>query len=374
MSGFSLKPTVFVEDKSDWEYKIPDVKFKRIIVDADALVFNAANSMQELYVIITHTPSGKKKEFPNKTAFHGHWKKREGGWLADENAKRVEKGKAPMSIDDFEIEELVRLSPATKTHLQDAMRVFDSSVGSIKRTVEAEDYLLCIGGKGNFRFDVAHILAYKGNRLAKPLLFQEVKEAVLEKYKKYIEIVDGEEADDRLGQYGWANYQRFKKTGVWEDVLAYVDKDLDMIASPSFNFSATTPVLKSTDMKQAAKCFCAQLLSGDKSVDNIGGLENLAPETIKKYGLRNGRGVGKATALSFLEPAETVKEMFERVVEAYRDYYGDDYTFVSHRGEEMQYTWLDVLQENAILLYMRKKKDEMYDIRTTLNQLGIKYE
>jgi hypothetical protein len=69
--------------------------------------------------------------------------------------------------------------------------------------------------------------------------------------------------------------------------------------------------------------------------------------------------------------------MYERVVEAYRTYYGEDeFEFTSHRGEVSKRTWLDMLKENAILLYMLRdyKEAGVYDITKTFNKLGVSYE
>lgn len=385
----ALKPRKRVTDEREIDYVIKDVQFELIIADADTPLFKAAKSVQEDYVVINFKRKGAPfgideddpqwklvegkytAEFPNKTKFYGQWQKKQGGWLAGFNAMRIEEGYSELTHEDFDIEECTRLSDEIDDHLAYAVEKFDYFVGRLKKAVKAEDYLLCIGGSGNFRYDVAHLLPYKGERKDKPLLFQETKEAIIAKYKSHIEVVDDEEADDRLGQYGWENYKHFKKTGVWKYVLSYIDKDLDMILSPSFNYDNVEAGITYTTELDGARFFCAQLLSGDKSTDNIGGLPKFTDEIVEKYSLRKSKGVGKATALEFITDCETIKEMFERVVEAYKSYYGDSYKFTSHRGEGMEYSWLDCLQENAVLLHMRRHKDEIINMESVLNRLGI---
>jgi hypothetical protein len=358
--------------KKEIEYKIPDAHFELIIADADTPLFQAAKFVQEDYVVVTHKPSGRKMEFNNKTEFYGHWKKKEGGWLSKKNEKRVEKGLDIFSADDFSIEECARLSSEIDDHLEEAIKSFDFFVGRLRGAVSADDYLLCIGGEGNFRYDVAKILPYKGDRKEKPILFQEVKEAVIDKYGTKIEVVDGEEADDRLGQYGWKNYLNYKKTGDWKYCLSYIDKDLNMIISPSFNYDKIEDGIKYTTENEASYAFCVQLLCGDKSTDNIQGLPNFTEEIIEKYKLKKSRGIGKATAQAYLRGCEgDVKLMFERIVEAYKSYYGDSYEWVTHTEEMFTWSWLQFLRENSILLYMRRKQDEMYDIEKTLKRLNI---
>lgn len=364
MAGFKVKP----KNKKF----ILEGEFDKIIADWDTPLYTASKSVQEDYILVRYKGRGKAVEFTNQTEFWGHWKKKEGGWLKKRNEEQIEKGLKPFDPLDFEIEECARLHEGIDP-MKEAMEAFDREVGKLKKAIKADDYILCIGGEGNFRYGEAHIQPYKGNRKEKPLFFQELKEAVITKYKNHIEVVDEEEADDRLGQYGRENYQHYKKTGRWKYVLAYLDKDLDMIISPSFNYSNIEAGITYTTEFEAAKAFCVQLLCGDKSVDNIQGIGDITKELREKYGLAKRKGVGKATAIDFLKGCRTIKELFGRVVEAYKAFYEKPITFVSHRGEEKTYSWLDFMQENAILLFMRQEKDQRYSVKDTLDKLGIEY-
>lgn len=349
-------------------------RFEKVIVDCDTPLFRSANAVQETYVIVTHKPSGTKKEFPNKTEFHGHWKKREGGWLGKTNAERIEKGLEPFDVDDFDIEECARLIPDVEDHVELAVTQFDYFIGGIK-DLPADDYLLCIGGKENYRYDYAHILPYKGTRKDKPILFYEVKEAICKKYKRKIELTDGEEAEDRVSQYGWQNYLEHNKTGKWKYLLSYVDKDLQMIISPYVNYDKKEDGVFEVTPFEAGKHFCAQLLAGDKSTDNIQGLPNFTEEIQEKYETGKTRGIGLATAIKYLDPCDNIKDMYQRVVDAYMSYYGTEpFEFESFRGEKMQRTWLDMLQENAVLLYLRRTPNEIINMQEVLDRVGVSYE
>ena len=52
--------------------------------------------------------------------------------------------------------------------------------------------------------------------------------------------------------------------------------------------------------------------------------------------------------------------MAERVVEAYKDGFGED--------------WLDKLQEISTLLYLRRQENEIFDVRKALDRLGVDYD
>jgi hypothetical protein len=210
--------------------------YKLIIADSDTPLYRAAKSVQEDYILAT-LPDGIKKEFKNVTSLWGHHAKKEGGWLAEENEDRLSKSLPAWETDDIEIEECSRLSSDLSDHLDEAEKQFDYFVGKLKKSGLAEDYLLVIGGEGNFRDEVAYLQPYKGKRKAKPLLFKELRDLIAKKYSSKIVVANGEEADDVLGQYGWENYLKYKETGEWENILSYIDKDIDMVISPSWNYN-----------------------------------------------------------------------------------------------------------------------------------------
>lgn len=350
--------------------------YQLVIVDADTPVFRASKLVQEDYITVTHIKSGGAREFKNKTEFYGHWKKKEGGWLAETNKARVEEGKKPFPVEAFKIEEHVRLSDEIVNHVEEGVENFDRFIGGLKKQNLAPDYKLLIGGGGNFRYEVAETRPYKGNRPEKPLLFQEIKEAIITKYNTKIELVEGIEVDDRMAYYGQENQHIYEKEGDWEYCLAYVDKDLNMIWSPSINYDNFNAGVTIPTKLDCVKHYGKQLLTGDLSVDNIEGLPNLVNELREEYGVRKGSSLGDATAINYLSSCETTKEVFERVVWAYRAYYGEDmFEFTNYKGYSYQCDWLDRLQEVAILVYMNPLEEPLsYDIRTPLHEFGVKYD
>lgn len=355
-----------------------DYLYETCYVDFDTVLFRSAKMLQEDYIVVTNK-RGKKKEFKNVTSFYGRGKARDGGWIGEQNKERAEKGLPLISASDYTIETAARVKECPEpnmTIIEYGLSQIDYKVGDIKKASKARDYVLGIGGLlPNFRYDAAHIIPYKGERKAKPILFLELRDAFIQKYKNKVLIAkDGLEMDDEISIKGWESYKHFLKTGVHKYVIAFVDKDLRMTPCPSFNYDKVEEGISSPTIMECARAFAAQILSGDLSTDNILGLPNLNPEFCEKYGLAKPRGVGKATALQILEGCETVKEMYERVVEAYRTFYGEDeFEFTSHRGETSKRTWLDMLKENAILLYMLRDYSEAgcYDITVTLKRLGV---
>lgn len=350
-------------------------KYELVILDADTPVLRAAVAVQKSFIIARHIESGWEQRFDNQTVFWGHWKTKSGGWLKKKNALNEEQGRPLVKAEDFSIEECAELNPEIENHLEKAIEQFDYFVGKIKKLNLADDYLLGIGGSGNFRKDIAQILPYKGMRKDKPLLFAEVKEAIIYKYRNKVVVVNDEEVDDFCAIKGFENYKHFLKTGQWKYVIGFCDKDLEQIISPQFNYLDENPEVFIPTPEQAAQAFCVQCLAGDKGTDNIPGLPNFTEEIREKYSLGKTKGIGKATALKYLEGCKDIKEMFGRVCEAYRSYYGTEkQEFVSWQGEALMWDWLDFLQDNAQLLWLRREEGEMYHITTTLDRLGISYD
>lgn len=346
--------------------------YETMYIDADTPLFKAAKSVQTDYIVATHKESGWSERFKNKTALWGHHSKKEGGWLAIRNKSYSDDVWLP---EDLEVEECAELNTELTDHLEQAMIQFNGFIGKMKRLEFAKDYVLFIGGEGNFRYDSAKLQPYKGQRKDKPLIFHELKMKVIQQYGKRVVLANGVEADDLCGIVGWDNFLNFRKTGIWRDCIAFVDKDLKMICSPSFNYEDKSPEIVIPTVMDCARHFCEQLLSGDQATDNILGLPNFTPAMQEKYEVGRTRGIGAATASRFLRTCESPKELYERVLEAYKDYYGvEKEKLEGFRGESLEWNYLDYIDESAKLLWMRRHLDDDFNIRDRLKAMKIEFE
>jgi hypothetical protein len=351
------------------EYNNGQKKFEKIIVDSDTALYMAARSVEEDYVLVKCVKTGQEREFKNISEFQGLTRKGEvGGWLKN---MVVDFLGVELSRDAFEITQHVRLKPSITNHLESAELQFSYFVKSIKDLNVADDYVLCIGGTGNFRYEVAKILPYKGERKEKPIVFQELKDKVFTQYKNKLDIANNCESDDTLGIYSTINQAHFRKTGKYKYVLGYIDKDLKQLWGACINLNKKEEGVQFITPFEAAKHFATQLIKGDKGTDNIQGLPDLSLETKIKYSLRKVKGCGDVAADTILSGCTEAKQLFERVVECYRSFYGDG----THPVGELTYTWKDFLKENALLLWMQRKKDQRFDIFEDLfKPLKIEYE
>lgn len=138
------------------------------------------------------------------------------------------------------------------------------TIKSLCDAVEADDYIVYLTGKNNFRYEV--FPEYKANRkdAARPTHYQAMRDYLVKHHPT--EISDGEEADDLLGK-AQAN------SPVASTVIISKDKDLDMIAGWHYNWSKNN---KEKGMYYVApidglRMFYKQLITGD-ATDNIPGI------------------------------------------------------------------------------------------------------
>lgn len=195
-------------------------------------------------------------------------------------------------------------------------------------------------GPDNFRFEVATIKDYKGNRKdkEKPPLYEHIKGFLLSDYPDKVELVFGQEADDAVSIRQYKNmdssdtlagdHPDFQST-----VICTIDKDLDMV--PGWHYRWSKGDVKEIepwyqDVLGGLKCFYKQCLTGD-SVDNIPGLRGIGP---------------KSAYLTSLDKCEDKQQLFDIVRELYGKWYGN-------YGDQF-------LLEVGRLLWMRSKENELW--------------
>ena len=177
------------------------------------------------------------------------------------------------------------------------------------------DYQVYLTGKGNYRFDIAKTIEYKGNRkdAPKPVHLKHVRDYLIDKYEAIVS--KGEEADDLIA---------IAATKLeMNAVVASIDKD--MLQIPCFHYNLTRRELSAVSEFEGTKFFYTQILTGDKA-DNIKGLHRCGPVKAGKI----------------LNDCETEQSLWDACVEAYD---GD----------------VERIIENARLLWLRREVDQIWE-------------
>ena len=211
-------------------------------------------------------------------------------------------------------------------------------INSILEAVGADEYQIYLTSddKSNFRYDVATIKPYKGNRkdIEKPFWYAHIRNFLVDQ-RGAIEVFDME-ADDAISIEMYKNYYESKLASeesgqfILPDVVCCSrDKDLRMVPGWHYSWavgnSPERPIYMVSENVGNIN-FYSQLLTGDPT-DNIPGLF----------------GVGKNSALlRNMECFETNYERYKYVLSEYTKRFGS-------------YASL-FLEENARLLHMCKGK------------------
>lgn len=197
--------------------------------------------------------------------------------------------------------------------LENSLFLCDQLIKRIIRETEAEKYQLYLTGAGNYRDEVATILPYKGGRdnLHKPFWYNEIKEYLITRWGAV--VVEGYEADDALSM----------EQSETNTCICTTDKDLLGTAGWHYNWDKQDKPSWVTE-EEARRFFYWQMLTGDKTVDNIPGIP----------------GIGKVGADKILNNCSS---------EEYECKVGVEYAKAYDDPES-------AMEENARLLWMSKTK------------------
>lgn len=196
----------------------------------------------------------------------------------------------------------------------------NSRMEEIIDNVNTFDFVGHLTGKSNFRYKIATILPYKGNRnsLEKPFHLDACRQFLVEEYNAKVSV--GMEADDAIG------LAHNPEDG---DVIATLDKDLNCIYGKHYNWTTD----KWTDISEldSYRSFFSQMITGD-TTDNILGLYNMGAKSavVKKIG-----------------NAESVEEMVDLVYPEYTCRFGE--YAESFYEETAKLLWILQRRDNPIV-------------------------
>lgn len=221
-------------------------------------------------------------------------------------------------------------------------REFEECLNNIlNRVGRCSEYIVCLNGENNFRYDFATLRPYKSSRPAtKPLHHKAIKAMICKYFKT--EIIDHLESDDTMAVLA----TRLELEG-YEPIICSSDKDLKTVSGYNYNIGKRQ---LSYITKEEALCnFYYQILIGDET-DSI-------PST---YGL------GKKRAEEIIEDfkmCEILGDYEEALYQHILPHYHKHLTATDAKGN-YKTKWYDgrpvndVIFEIGNLLYMRRTDDE----------------
>lgn len=336
-------------------------------IDSDRIAFQAASSIEEVFVRVTHVPSGREKIFKNKTEFKGRSKKKVGGWLGNTNDNRVEKGLEPFPLEDFIIESDREVGSAYL-----AFPRVDAMVRNILTKCGTDQYILYLGSGKNMRHPKATINEYKGNRDASTLPLN------LKEVRKY--MVDSLGAIDIPECPKYTNFE----ADDWVSIMAHSDDKYIQVSSDK-DAPQTEGWLYNPDTMEepfyvpregvgkvwlnekgkakayGLKSFCLQWITSD-NVDNI------KPRSLCKAKF------GDKGAFALLDPLDTAEELIEACLRKYIEWYPAPVEYQRwDTKEDLIGTWETISDEMGVLLWMLREDGDWFSIERLCTRYKADY-
>lgn len=315
------------------------------IYDSDAIAYRAAAVIDKRSVEVKHLPSGRTKVFKTRTEFKDSLK------LKDKEFIKT----------DYEFTDQVE--PGELSH---CIHIMKNQIEKINSDLFADEILMCIQGKTNFRDSLPLPSKYKGNRtgLARPTWLREAKAYL---YKNYPSTVaDNKECDDDVVIYG---YEYLSKG--YTPVLISVDKDSAAYSGLNlYDYTQDNPKVRlvpdfgslwqvdKTVKGEGFIWFCMQFLNGDIS-------DFYKPSELAKVKF------GEQSAYKLLNTCKTHQEALQCVIDQYRSWYPSEFTYTAWDGSTHVVDYRDILQMYFRCARMMTTREDNLDLREFLEKYGV---
>lgn len=214
----------------------------------------------------------------------------------------------------------------------------DLIVKSLKEDVSSDKYIWYLSGNGNFRDKVGTLEKYGGNRegTPKPHWINSVTDRL--KTCHGAKVVNGVEGDDAIGVGLTQSLRKGLKA-----IHIGCDKDV-LYGIEGWHYNFKRGDFLYTTYEEAIRFKYIQGISGDK-IDGYSGIPRI--------------GIKKAEKI--LKDCSTEREMYESAVQAYRDYFGEEYQYTSWDGVEMVKTPEELFKENMTLGWIMMEKGKTWE-------------
>lgn len=327
------------------------------VVDLDAFKYAAAYVGEKKSIVATLRGNTEVTfEAKSRTAFYGHWKKKAGGILAEENKKR----ESPWLPEDFDIEDV-----STPEPIANVLHTAKVMVDEVLHQSGAKTYEMYMGKGDSQRVEWSTLWKYKGNRddLVKPYHLDTVSDYLERKYSA--EIITDREADDMCVIRAYKEPTRF-----------VIGEDKDYWGSPVnyYDINRTHRGIVNCDK-------LGMLFKDDKKIVRGEGRMHLYYQIISQDDVDNYKANcfsdvewGSVSAFNTLVDCKTDKECFEAMVHTFKHLYPEKKMVTGWRGNEIEIDWLYVFQEMFTMAHMQRTMDDkIVIVKDVLDRMGVSY-
>lgn len=324
----------------------------RAVIDLDYIKYAAASAGEKRTIKAIHKSKGDEFICKTRTELYGHWRKKDGGLLAEMNAKG-----SNYSPDDFDIIDIQTPEPIANV-LHTAKMMFQAAL----YMAQADSYSAYLGKGDSFRVGLSTILKYKGNRdnLIVPLALQDVSDFLIKKYSP--DIVTELEADDAVV------------------IDAYNDRDKVVIGVDK-DYRGCDVLLMNPNKPDEGVLDCSGF--GSLWLDSKGKvtgkgrmflyLQVLSKDVTDNYAANSASAVAWAekSAYKALKDCKNDKEALDALVKAYKFLYPEPKLITGWRGDQFEVDWLYVARENWQMARMLRWHGDAVDLRDVLLKVGL---
>jgi hypothetical protein len=316
-----------------------------LLYDGDSIAYRAAAVTEARTVKIVHKATGKEKEFKTRT---------------EHKKALIAKGKE-YNKDHWEFTDIQTAQPVANT-----LAILKNQVKKINETLFADEYLICLSGKSNFRDDLPLPSKYKGSRvdLMRPIVLKEAKHYLWKNHPSL--LAKHREADDDLIIKGYEYLNKgYTVILISQDKDAYAYTGLTLY---DYTQEHTVPhevpefgSLWDTGDKITGEgfiWFCFQWVNGDPSDDY---------KPCELAGVKYGR----QSAYNLLKDCTTEKEALDAVVSQYKLWYPEPFTYTAWDGTEHTANYASMLSLYFKCARMMTTEDDNLDAMKFLADRGV---
>lgn len=346
-----------------------------VIIDADQLTYVAAAGNEDRSVIIKNTKTSEEFNCKNRTEFWGRKKTILEGKLGDINILRASQGLETFTKDDFEVTEV-------QTPREPQFMYYN-----IKQKLMADleylgltKYKCFLGGKSNPRLLLEAPLQYKSSRkdTLRPVMLQEARDYIIKYHNG--QVVEDLECDDIITMYGYAGYQHYKQTGKFNFICVTFDKDQYSTPCLIFNNHKEGPKLRHP-IPHLVDDGIGRLFKDDKSKVHGFGFMWLAhqmlyadpTDTALSYQGFDWIKFSEGKSYELLLPLTDKKECLQVVVDTYKSWFPEEFTFTSWTGKEITYNWLQWAESVFLMVYMKRLNNDTTTFEKLLKHFKVDY-
>lgn len=331
-----------------------------LVFDFDYLKYQIGSACEKRSVEVIHKPTSRVKNFDNRTMFYGHWKAKSGGWLAETNLSRMQEGKTPFSLDEFEFVDKQVAEP-----IEFALSSVKNHIKNVVDALDATSYYGYIGKGDSWRVEASTIVKYKGSRasLLKPIHLEEIEKYIITSHKG--KIIRGLETDDQVVIDCTEDPSKIL-VGIEKDYFGcnlnyYIHGQMQEPQQIS-GFGKLYLNNKGTVKGDGYLWWLHQVCSGDDSDEYWA--NSACPE--KKW--------GDKSSYKALVNCKNEKEAWEAAIAVYKKLYPEPRLITGWRGNRFEVDWKYVMNENCVMSKMMTSGDYKFNLDEELDKYGVTYE